>query len=215
MTDLTLPLVTLSLSVSPAMPTEALSCPLSQILRVSTELVHKEVEFRLVLPGSILFLPDYQACLLRFYQLYKPIEIQFQHFSQWSALGFDPLGCPMSARLAADLQALHVSVSEITCAPAISLPRLPYFANALGACYVIEGSALGSRFMLPQLQQVLGEGMTGADSFFRGRGSETTVFWKQFQAALDLYGDTHPEQVPGVVAGAISTFKAIGLWMRP
>lgn len=215
MTDLVLPMVTPSLPVLSEVPTEAFSRPLSQILRVSTELAHKEVELRLALPGSILSLSDYQACLVGFYQIYTPMELQFQRFSEWSALGLDPLGCSISVRLVADLQALNVFVPGITYAPEISLPGLLYFANALGACYVIEGSALGSQFMLPQLQQVLGEGMTGADSFFRGRGSETAAFWKQFRAALDLYGETHPEQVPSVVAGAISTFKAIGLWMRP
>ena len=141
-------------------------------------------------------------------------EFQFQYFSEWSALGLDPPGYSRSVRLTADLQELNMVAPGITCAPPISLPRLPYLANALGACYVIEGSALGSQLMLPQLQQVLGEGIIGADSFFRGRGSDTAVFWKQFRAALDFYGETHPKQVPSVVAGAISTFKAIGLWMR-
>jgi heme oxygenase len=215
MTDLALPMAIPSLPVLSEVPSPAFSHPLSHILRVSTQLAHKEVEVRLALPGSILSLSDYQACLIRFYQLYTPMELQFKRFSEWSALGLDPLGCSISVRLAADLQALNVFVPGITCAPAISLPRLLYFANALGACYVIEGSALGSQFMLPQLQQVLGEGMTGADSFFRGRGSETAAFWKRFRAVLDLYGETHPEQVPSVVASAISTFKAIGLWMRP
>jgi heme oxygenase len=215
MADLPSPMVTPSLPVLSEVPTEPFSRPLSLILRVSTELAHKEVELRLGLPGSILSLSDYQACLVCFYQLYTPIELHFQCFSEWSALGLDPLACSTSVRLAADLQALNVFVPEITVAPATSLPRLLSFANALGACYVIEGSALGSQFILPKLQQVLGEGMTGADSFFRGRGSGTAAFWKHFRAALDLYGETHPEQVPSVVAGAICTFKAIGRWMRP
>lgn len=215
MTDLNLLIVTPSLPVLSEVPTEASSPPLSQMLRVSTELEHKRVEVRLALPGCILSLSDYQACLLRFYQLYRPMEIEFQHFSEWAALGFDPSGCSTSFRLAADLQALNVFVPGITSAPASSLPPLPGFANALGACYVIEGSALGAQFMLPQLKQVLGERMTGADSFFLGRGSETAAFWKKFREALDLYGDSHPDQVPSVIAGAIATFEAIGLWMRP
>jgi heme oxygenase len=79
----------------------------------------------------------------------------------------------------------------------------------------MEGSALGSQYMLPQLQKTLGEQMTGADSFFRGRGVGTGAFWKEFRTALDRYGDAHPAQTSSVVAGAIATFEAVGLWMQP
>ena len=88
-----------------------------------------------------------------------------------------------------------------------------WFAST--ACYVIEASALGSHSMLDQLQQVFEKGIAGADSFFRGRRSATATFWKQCRAALDFYGDSYLEQVPRVAAGALSTFEAIGLWMRP
>ncbi len=189
--------------------------PLSQLLRASTELAHKEVELRLGLPGSIQSVSDYQVCLLRFYQLYRPMEIQFQRFSEWTAAGLDSSVCSLSARLAADLKGLTVSIPHIPYAPATSLPPLRDFAGALGACYVMEGSALGSQFMLPQLQRTLGDQITGADTFFRGRGADTRAFWKGFRAALDLYGDNHPEQTSSVVSGAIDTFEAIGLWMRP
>jgi heme oxygenase len=109
----------------------------------------------------------------------------------------------LSLGLAADLQALSVSVPEVACAPVTSLPPLSEFAGALSACYVLEGSALGSQFMLPVLKKTLGDAMAGTDCFFRGRGAETVAFWKKFRAALDLYGETHPEQ------------KAVGPWMRP
>jgi heme oxygenase len=173
------------------------------------------VELRLALPGSIHTLADYQACLLRFYQLYRPMEIQLLCFPEWTAAGLNPSVCTQSTRLAADLQALAVSVADVPLSPSSSLPALGNFAASLGAAYVMEGSALGSQFMLPELLKTLGSGMTGCDSFFRGRGAETGAFWKKFRAALDLYGDTHPDQASDVVAGAIATFEAIGLWMQP
>jgi heme oxygenase len=202
----------------PALPElfdEAIARSLSQALRAGTELAHKQVELRLALPGSIRNLTDYRACLLRFYQLYRPMELQFQRFSEWRALGLDPSGCSLSGKLATDLQALSVSVADIPAAPSSSLPPLRDFADALGACYVIEGSALGSQFMLPYLQKTLGDAMSGADTFFRGRGPETGAFWKSFRASLDLYGDTAPEQISRVISSANSTFEAIGLWMQP
>jgi hypothetical protein len=64
--------------------------PLSQVLRADTELAHKDVERRLGLPGSIADLPDYCRCLLRFYQLYHPLEAQFERFPDWAAIGLDP-----------------------------------------------------------------------------------------------------------------------------
>jgi hypothetical protein len=47
MADLPLPMVTPSLPVLSEVPNEPFSRPLSLILRVSTELAHKEVELRL------------------------------------------------------------------------------------------------------------------------------------------------------------------------
>lgn len=189
--------------------------PLSQVLRASTGRAHKELELRLALPDSIRTFTDYRACLLRFYQLYKPVEMQFQQFPEWLALGIDTSGCSLSAKLAADLQALNVYIPDIFCAPLISLPPLHDFASALGAFYVLEGSALGSQFMLPQLHHVLGDALTGVESFFRGRGAETSTFWMKFRGVLDCYGHIHPEQSASIVSSAIATFNSIGLWMCP
>jgi len=225
MNNLAAPIFLPPVQALPELTDEALPLPLSQSLRVGTATSHKELENRLVLPGSIRSIADYRACLLRFYQLYRPIELQFQlftgpafsdpAFSEWIFAGFDPSACSLSARLAADLEELAVSVADISLAPAAALPPLREFASALGACYVLEGSALGSLFMLPQLRRVLGDGMDGADSFFRGRETETSAFWQRFRAALDRYGDAHPEQTPAVIRGANDTFVAIGLWMQP
>ena len=215
MTDLAASVFALPTPASTEFLDEVVTHPLSQVLRARTELAHKKVEDRLGLPESIHSLSEYRACLQRFYQLYRPIESQIQRMSGWSPAGLDPSAICLSVRLAADLQALAVSVPDIPCAPASSLPLLEDIASALGACYVLEGSALGSQFMLPHLQQTLGKAMTGADSFFRGRGAETGAFWKRFREGLDRYGESHPEQVPAVVSGANATFEAIGLWMRP
>jgi heme oxygenase len=189
--------------------------PLSLILRADTEAAHKDVERRLGLPDSILTLANYQTCLRNFYQLYRPLETQFLQFADWSIIGLDPPVCTLSRRLAVDLRALGVVIPDIPDAPATSLPPLRDFASALGACYVLEGSALGAQFMLPQLQKTLGNEMFVADAFFRGRGAETGSFWKRFRAALDLFGYTHPDQTSTVVSSAIDTFKSIGHWMQP
>ncbi len=213
MTDVALPMVMPPVLTLRQLPHE--SVPLSQMLRAGTELAHKDVERRLALPGSITGLADYRRCLLRFYQLYRPLEITFERFSEWTAIGMEAPSRGLSTRLAADLRALAVPLADVRDAPAASLPALQTFAQALGACYVMEGSALGSQFMLPQLQKMLGDEMSGADSFFRGRGAGTGAFWKGFRAALDRYGDAHPEQTRRVIDGAIAMFEAVGSWMQP
>lgn len=219
MTDLAVPTNTPLLPISSQVADNSSSRLLSQILRASTERAHKEVELRLGMPESIVSVCDYLDCLLRFYQLYRPMESEFDRFSDWAELGLVPAALESSAVfsswLASDLRVLGLAIADIADAPASSLPPLNSFASALGARYVVEGSALGGQYMLPQLKRTLGDAMAGADTFFQGRGYGTGAFWRSFRAALDLYGDRHPEQIAQVVTSAVATFQAVGIWMRP
>ncbi len=214
LTDLAPPIVIRPSLALREFPGRSIRPTLSMVLRTATEAAHKDVERRLALPDSIHSLRDYENCLRSFYQLYRPLEAQFLKFSDWTSIGLDP-NSTLSARLAADLEALGISAFEVLDAPPAALPQLSNFSRALGACYVLEGSALGSQFMLPQLQQTLGNAMTEADSFFCGRGTETGAFWKRFRTTLDLYGESYPEKVDDVVCGSLATFSAIGFWMQP
>jgi heme oxygenase len=188
---------------------------LSRELRTRTANAHTEVEHRLQLPESISTLIKYKDLLVGFYQLYRPLESHFQGFSEWQAVGLDRPEKLFSQRLAADLSVLGVDVEIILDTPEQFLPLMSTFSSALGALYVMEGSALGSQFILPHLQSVLGAQIAGADTFFQGRGQQTGSYWKQFRDALDRYGILHPEQSHMVIQGAINTFSAIGIWMAP
>ena len=191
------------------------SAPLSFQLREGTAVLHREVETKLGLPDAITSLADYKRCLERFYQLYRPIERGFTQFTDWSGNGLDLSVRVHSFRLADDLKALGVAPLGLEDAPGSSQPILPDFAHALGAMYVIEGSTLGSQFILPQLIKVLGQQIVGADSFFRGRGAQTGAVWGAFRNSLDHYGAAHPDKTADVIDGAHSTFEAIGNWMQP
>ncbi len=90
------PMVMRSIPVLPEFATEVVSRSLSQVLREGTELAHKELELRLGLPGSIRPLSHYRACLLRFYDLYEPLETDFQRFPEWASIGLDVAGCSHS-----------------------------------------------------------------------------------------------------------------------
>jgi heme oxygenase len=177
--------------------------------------VHQDVERRLRLPDSITSLFEYEKCLLRFNQLYLPLETLLLGFSDWELMGFEsPVPC-RSIWLKDDLQALGVPADYLPLAKEAYLPSLPAFANAVGALYVLEGSALGSQYILPPLQRLLGRKIAGAEAFFTGRGSATGSYWSGFRACLDEYGTLHPEDTSSVVAGAVATFESIGTWMQP
>jgi heme oxygenase len=191
------------------------TAPLSFQLREGTAALHREVESKLGLPDTITTLADYRRCLQSFYQLYRPVERSFTRFTDWASNGLDLSVRVHSVRLAADLEALGIAPLDLEDAPRSSQPILPDFAHALGVMYVIEGSTLGSQFILPHLIKVLGKQIVGADSFFLGRGTETGALWGAFRTSLDNYGMAHPEKIADVIQGAQSTFEAIGLWMQP
>jgi heme oxygenase len=95
-----------------------------------------------------------------------------------------------------------------------ALPPLPHFGSALGALYVVQGSTLGSQFILRYLTQLLGDQIRDADRFFHGRGSQTYEQWSRFRALLDAFGLDHPADTALVVEGAVATFRSIGEWMQ-
>jgi heme oxygenase len=188
--------------------------PLSMQLREATASLHDEIERKLDFPGSISNLELYRLCLSRFYSLYGPIEALFARFSDWSGVGIVLREHNQSTRLAHDLAALRVPLDDLTDAPLRSLPNLPGFAHALGGLYVLEGSTLGAQYILPRLKLALGVQIIGADLFFSGNGPQSGTCWKQFRAALDRYGETHPDDTEFVIDGARSTFTAVGNWMQ-
>lgn len=189
--------------------------PLSLELREETGGLHRYTEQRLGFPEAITNLVEYRSCLERFYRLYRPLEIELAGFEEWPSIGIDLDDRRQSGRLARDLSALGVSPTQLADAPKASLPVLPDFAHALGALYVLEGSALGSQFILRHLAHVLGNEIGTSDSFFRGHGEETAPRWREFQRVLDRYGLENHSHIPRIVTGAKRTFQAIADWMQP
>ncbi len=189
--------------------------PLSLMLRQATQSLHQQVEAALGLPGAIRSLSDYTRWLSRFYQFYQPFEGRLAAFVEWPSAGVDLAEYGKAASLRLDLAALGVAPEELAVADAASLPVLPHFASAFGALYVVEGSALGSQYILEALRPLLGEAIVGADTFFRGRGPETAGHWQRFRALLDSYGAHSPDRAQLAIEGASATFRAIGRWMQP
>jgi heme oxygenase len=136
-------------------------------------------------------------------------------FGQWPTIGIERAERQHAGRLARDLEALGKSPLQLADAPIESLPVLSGFSHALGALYVLEGSTLGSQFILRHLTSFLGDKIDAAHSFFQGYGEQTNNRWKEFRGSLDLFGVENQEEIPLVVLGAKRTFKAIADWMQP
>jgi heme oxygenase len=185
---------------------------LSAHLRSRTADLHKAAERHLGLPDSIHTLDDYKAYLTRFCGLYAPLEQSLSRFHEWlpAAIALPETG--HAAWLSADLVQLGIDPGRIAYAPPAMVPRLPTFAHAVGALYVLEGSSLGGKVILRQLASRMGPEIEGATQFFGGRGEHTGAAWKEFRTALDAFGRRQPDAVDDVVRGAESVFRALLEW---
>lgn len=62
---------------------------------------------------------------------------------------------------------------------------------ALGVAYVVEGSTLGGRFILKNVQSALGFDEHAGATYFAGYGNKTGSRWKAFLDALTTYAIAH------------------------
>jgi heme oxygenase len=200
---------TADLSASPAEPAVSLSLR----LRAETTQLHREIEGRLGFPQAMADLPSYRSCLVSYFRLYCPIEASLWRFADWAPIGIQSHERRQLPRLAKDLRALKVDRMLCAAAPREWLPPMPDFPSALGVFYVLEGSTLGGQVILRHLRAVLGDSIDGADAFFNGHGPRSGAMWNAARAAIDAYGEKHPDDCDRVIEGAASAFRAVGAWM--
>jgi heme oxygenase len=111
--------------------------------------------------------------------------------------------------LAADLTSLQISDLD-------SLPRCPRIplkdrCMALGSIYVMEGSSLGGRVILRNVERSLGDTGKDASKYFAGYGERTGIMWREFLVRLE---DTSPRDRELVSLGALATFESFAAWFR-
>jgi heme oxygenase len=188
---------------------------LSAQLRAQTAPLHREVEIKLGLPGTIGNRDEYLAWLARFFGLYEPLESSFADFCYWNALGLELRARNHCCCLVADLEALGANPHALPRADREVLPELPSFAHALGALYVLEGATLGGRVILRDLEARIGSVISGATRFFGGRSAAVVPMWTTFRSAVDGFGQERPELRADVVSGAERTFGSIKVWFAP
>jgi heme oxygenase len=79
---------------------------------------------------------------------------------------------------------------------------------ALGAFYVVEGSSLGGRVILKNINKALGHNEENGALYFAGYGNLTGPRWKQFTELLSAY-EAETNTGEEIIAGANYAFEAI------
>lgn len=194
---------------------DILAVSLSAQLRTQIACLHEQTEVLLGLPDAIQTLAHYRILLCQFLGLYGPLERSLTRFSEWGKYGFALPSPSQSDCLVADLAVLGIDVARVSYAPHAALPPLPSFAHALGALYVLEGSTLGGRVILRDVETRFGPHVSGATQFFGGRGKAVGQMWQTFKTGLDAFGHEWPNLHVDVAEGAGSVFRAINAWFAP
>jgi len=183
------------MSEAAAIQEESLTIRLRHVLAPA----HAGLEARMDLPGRIKTLPDYAACLRLFHGIFAPLEAALATHPHWAAWGVNFDERRRAPSLRADLRALGHHEPDVE---PLNPPGFTNFSDAFGALYVLEGSTLGGKFILAAINRILGDRVAGATRFFSGHGARSGLLWRDFKAALDAYGDAHPEHGDAVISGA-------------
>lgn len=82
-------------------------------------------------------------------------------------------------------------------------------AFALGMMYVIEGSTLGGRFILKNIETSLDYNLENGASYFNGYGAKTGSIWKKFIDFMEDY-ETNNGNQEEIINGANFAFTMVG-----
>jgi heme oxygenase len=181
---------------------------LHERLRAETRELHEDLEAAVDIERELASVHRYAAYLGRLWSLHASIERAMAQFD-FSPLGFEYRRC-RSRDLEADMTHLGIKVrpGEIAPPPA----RVQCLDSALGCIYVVEGSALGARAILPLIKARLGLTPRAGASFFVGFDEEGKAVWRACLAALQgIEGDG--ARADRVIAGAVSTFLTFRQWL--
>ncbi len=173
------------------------------LLREHTAALHREVEDAVDLPAAVRDRADYLRLLQRLLDLHLPLEQRLDDdawSARWVALDVDLEAHRRAPLLQDDLRGLGLA----PVAGRAPVPPVTSFAGALGAWYVLEGSAVGGRVLLPALRAAAGDVPA---TFLAGAGRTAT--WPAARAALRRAGTAMgPADAQAAVRSAQAVFRA-------
>jgi heme oxygenase len=147
-------------------------------LRAATADAHAEIDRKLGLSADMLTRARYGVFLRASIAVVAPLEARI---ACW--LGVPPDGFCRTSALRADLKALGEQDAE----PA-SVPSIRSLAEAMGAAYVVEGSAIGGALLAKSVVRSLGEDAPRRYVALRGDKARR----RGFVAALERWGAHAP-----------------------
>ena len=174
------------------------------LLKLSTAPIHRRLEEVNFLSGPNPSYEDYVKFITATYQILVPLEKKLNTiFLENPEIHFQMKN--KSPLLLSDLNSCGVSLSQLSFSS--FLPEVSSVAQAFGALYVIEGSALGGQFLTKKLTSLYGSRLENSLSYLRGEGLKTFPLWKEFLGKLENYCGENEERKSLVVQSAIKTFE--------
>ncbi|MBX3233741.1 MAG: biliverdin-producing heme oxygenase [Labilithrix sp.] len=162
-------------------------------LRAATNDARAELDRRLALRAETLTLPGYVSFLRASGSFVAPLEAAI---ACWLGVAAD--GLTRTSAIHADLVALGASE-----APPASVPALRSIADAMGAAYVLEGSAVRGLFIARSVAKALGN--AAPRRYLELRGDRTTDRWRDFVVTLETWGAS---ATPAARTSACDTARA-------
>ncbi|MFC4150470.1 biliverdin-producing heme oxygenase [Micromonospora mangrovi] len=184
--------------------------PMLAALRAGTREHHRALERELDLPGRIRSRTELSTVLSAMLASWQPLEERLAA-ADWSGLSLDPRLGEAADLLRADLSALSTPAGAVTHA---AVPDLGSLADAVGARYVLLGSALGGRVIAPVVERRLGLAEGAATRFFRRSGRSPGRDWRDFRLALAAR-DWSPADLARATTAARETFAFVGRAAAP
>lgn len=182
---------------------------LRERLRAETAAIHARLHRHPALSAAASGTIDadgYRALLMRLYGFHRAFETCIGDFVRFED------GPARSDLLASDLEALGVTSDERRAIPLCSaLAPCSSGAEALGALYVVEGSALGGAQIARALRSAASSPASVTGYRFFSNDGASRPGWKELLARLEAIRD--PREECAAIAGAVSTFRAFEEWM--
>jgi heme oxygenase len=159
--------------------------PLATI-RSHTRGLHERIESSVDLAGCLHSHQAYGQLLCRYLGLYQTFESLLTGLPGRSGALAAQLYRPKTELLRLDIEFVAPGAAQNVLRAGQNLfPELSVADNLLGALYVVEGSALGGRYIAREVQQKLGIEPGSGGAFFHGDGEATSAHWKYVTATLN------------------------------
>jgi len=181
---------------------------LHERLRSETRPMHDTLEAAVDVASLLVTRERYVDYLARLWCLHSGLALELEQID-FRAVGYNYQARGRVTLLERDLQIFGKRPDQ-SCA--VSVPSVDGIPAALGCVYVLEGSALGGRAILPAISASLGLDQKTGAAFFGGYGKEEKYAWQDCLSAINRI-DPHSNEANSVLASASATFALFLDWL--